>query len=115
MPSTLLFVVVHISLFVFFTLVTGPRRSLSLKVIDTRVIEPQILARLVYKSMVNNPLRDTSLVGKPCHSSFPFMVYSLKLYRGLFRWRAESFRTAARAPRGSGASSRRSYTLNPAP
>ena len=31
----------------FFTLVTGPRRTLSLKVSDTRVYEPQIRARLV--------------------------------------------------------------------
>ena len=30
----------------FFTLVTGPRRSLSLKLSDTRVCEPQIRARL---------------------------------------------------------------------
>ena len=30
----------------FFTLVTGPRRSLSLKLSDTRVYEPQMLARL---------------------------------------------------------------------
>ena len=33
-------------LFFFFTLVTGPRRSLSLKRSDTRVYEPQIRARL---------------------------------------------------------------------
>jgi len=33
-------------LFFFFTLVTGPRRSLSLKLRDTRVYEPQIRARL---------------------------------------------------------------------
>jgi len=32
--------------FVFFTLVTGPRRSLSLKLGDTRVYEPHIRARL---------------------------------------------------------------------
>jgi len=32
--------------FFFFTLVTGPRRSLSLKLSDTRVYEPQIRARL---------------------------------------------------------------------
>ena len=32
--------------FFFFTLVTGPRRSLSLKLIDTRVYEPQIRAHL---------------------------------------------------------------------
>ena len=32
--------------FSFFTLVTGPRRSLSLNLSDTRVYEPQILARL---------------------------------------------------------------------
>ena len=30
----------------FFTLVTGPRRSLSLKLSDARVYEPQIRARL---------------------------------------------------------------------
>ena len=30
----------------FFTLVTGPSRSLSLKLSDTRVYEPQIRARL---------------------------------------------------------------------
>ena len=32
--------------FFFFTLVTGPRRSLSLKLSDTKVYEPQIQARL---------------------------------------------------------------------
>ena len=32
--------------FFFFTFVTGPRRSLSLKLSDTRVYEPQIRARL---------------------------------------------------------------------
>ena len=32
--------------FFFFTLVTGPRRSVSLKLSDTRVYEPQIRARL---------------------------------------------------------------------
>ena len=32
--------------FFFFALVTGPRRSLSLKLGDTRVNEPQIRARL---------------------------------------------------------------------
>ena len=33
-------------LLLFFTLVTGPRRSLSLKLSDTKVYEPQIRARL---------------------------------------------------------------------
>ena len=33
-------------LFFFFSLVTGPRRSLRLKMSDTRVYEPQIRARL---------------------------------------------------------------------
>ena len=33
-------------LFFFFTLVTGPRRSLSLKLSDTKVYEPQIRASL---------------------------------------------------------------------
>ena len=32
--------------FFFFTLVTGPRRSLSLKLSDARVYEPEIRARL---------------------------------------------------------------------
>ena len=36
----------RISLLLFFTLVTGPRRSLSLKLSDTRVYEPQIRACL---------------------------------------------------------------------
>ena len=35
----------HLLLF-FFTLVTGPRRSLSLKLSDIKVYEPQIRARL---------------------------------------------------------------------
>ena len=35
-----------LALVFFFTLVTGPRRSLSLKLSDTRVYEPQIRARL---------------------------------------------------------------------
>jgi len=38
--------------FFFFTLVTGPRRSLSLKLSDTRVHEPQIRARLGYHRML---------------------------------------------------------------
>ena len=36
----------NMNLFFFFTLVTGPRRSLSLELSDTRVYEPQIRARL---------------------------------------------------------------------
>ena len=36
-----------ILLFFFFTLVTGPRRSLNLKLSDARVYEPQIRALLV--------------------------------------------------------------------
>ena len=36
--------------FFFFTLVTSPRRSLSLKLSDTRVYEPQIRARLGTKT-----------------------------------------------------------------
>ena len=36
--------------FFFFTLVTGPRRSLSLKLSDTRVCEPQIRARVTFLS-----------------------------------------------------------------
>ena len=36
----------YVDVFFFFTLVTGPRRSLSLKMSDTRVYEPQIRARL---------------------------------------------------------------------
>ena len=36
-----------IRFFFFFTLVTGPRRSLSLKLSDAKVYEPQIRARLV--------------------------------------------------------------------
>ena len=35
----------------FFTLVTGPRRSLSLELSDTRVYEPQILGPLPYPSV----------------------------------------------------------------
>ena len=38
--------VINEVIFFFFTLVTGPRRSLSLKLSDTRVYEPQIRARL---------------------------------------------------------------------
>jgi len=34
------------SSFFFFTLVTGPRRSLSLELSDTRVYEPQVRSRL---------------------------------------------------------------------
>jgi len=36
----------HSVVFFFFTLGTGPRRSLSLKLSDARVYEPQIRARL---------------------------------------------------------------------
>jgi len=37
---------VHSHFFFFFTLVTGPGRSLSLRLSDTRDYEPQIRARL---------------------------------------------------------------------
>ena len=46
----------------FFTLVTGPRMSLSLKLIDTRVYEPQIRSRYPYTTererefFIDNPL-----------------------------------------------------------
>jgi len=40
--SALLFFFTELSLLCFFTLVTGPRRSLSLKLSDTRVYAPQI-------------------------------------------------------------------------
>ena len=38
-------VVLKPNFFLFFTLVTGPRRSLSLKLRDTRVYEPQIIGK----------------------------------------------------------------------
>ena len=37
---------VHVDVVFFFALVTGPRRSLSLKLSDVRVYEPQIRPRL---------------------------------------------------------------------
>ena len=37
----------HVFFFLFFTLVTGPRRAFGLKLSDARVYEPQIRARLV--------------------------------------------------------------------
>ena len=49
----------------FFTLLTGPRRSLSLKLSDTRVYEPQIRARL--GTTTQPPTRATST--PPQHSS----------------------------------------------
>ena len=47
-PGGALFLMGEVPLyfFFFFTLVTGPRRSLSLKLCDTRVYEPYIRARL---------------------------------------------------------------------
>ena len=45
----------------FFTLVTGPRRSLSLKLSDTRVYEPQIRALLGTAGLL--PLRTTTNLG----------------------------------------------------
>jgi len=44
--SCALFTCVRTSYSFFFTLATGPRRSLRLKLSDTRVYEPQIRARL---------------------------------------------------------------------
>ena len=40
-------IVLQIFFFFFFTLVTGPRRSLSLKLSDTRVYEPQVRCKLL--------------------------------------------------------------------
>ena len=42
--------------FFFFTLVTGPRRSLSIKLSDTRVYEPQIRARLGTTAHFGGPM-----------------------------------------------------------
>jgi len=44
-------------LFFFFTLVTGPKRSLSLKLSDTRVCGPQIRARLGTTAHFGRPPR----------------------------------------------------------
>jgi len=44
--SILQYTIQNFFFFFFVTLVTGPRRSLSLKLSDTRVYEPQIRARL---------------------------------------------------------------------
>jgi len=44
----------------FFTLVTGPRRSLSLTSIDTRGYEPQ--TRAIGQVLSPNPYRGTSLI-----------------------------------------------------
>ena len=46
-----------LSLYLFFTLVTGPRRSLGLKLSDTRVYEPQIRAQR-YIERPHPPLAD---------------------------------------------------------
>jgi len=50
----------------FFTLVTGPRRSFSLKLSDTRVYEPQIRARLGTKMGEGT----TPFLGEPWYSSY---------------------------------------------
>ena len=49
----------QVLLFFFFTLVTGPRRSLSLRLSDTRVYEPQTRARLGGDARSNASLRFT--------------------------------------------------------
>jgi len=54
--------------FFFFTLVTGPRRSLSVKLSDTRVYEPQIRARAPF---TNGKTRDTALATQPGKASHP--------------------------------------------
>ena len=46
LDQSIFFPLLLLFLFFFFTLVTGTRRSLSLKLSDTRVYEPQIRARL---------------------------------------------------------------------
>jgi len=57
----------------FFTIVTGPRRSLSLKLSDTRVFEPQIRARLVATTyfcvVVVLKLRATPISSDRCSGS----------------------------------------------
>jgi len=62
-------------IFFFFTLVTGPRRSLRLTLSDTRVYEPQIRARLgtTARSHVGGWVLQAS-----CSSSF-LLLSSLKL------------------------------------
>ena len=52
--------------FFFCTLVTGPRRSLSLKLSDTRVYEPQIRARLGTTPTIQGSLAGVGL----CHGGF---------------------------------------------
>jgi len=60
--------------FFFFTLVTGPRRSLSLNLSDTRVYEPQLRARLSttahFGAVVALKLRAVPVYAAgPCHLS----------------------------------------------
>jgi len=58
--------------FFFFTLVTGPRRSVSLELSDTRVYEPQIRARLGRRGWTCGPGARTL-----CHTHdfFRILVY----------------------------------------
>ena len=54
----------HLSIFFFFfTLVTGPRRSWSLKLSDERFYEPQLRARLITTAHV---LSHLNIVMQPC-------------------------------------------------
>jgi len=49
----------EVIIFFFFTLVTGPRRSLSLKLSDTRVYAPQIRDLEVTAPSARNPKPET--------------------------------------------------------
>jgi len=79
--------------FFFFTLVTGPRRSLSLKLSDTKVYEPQIRARLG-----NHNLTILGLQGRR---------------RGI--WRSRCRRRASRGPTPATSRSRNYPKIYPKP
>ena len=77
--------------FFFFTLVTGPRRSLSLKLRGTRVYEPQIRAHLESERSTRTGLTDYSKVDKS-----ESVVHIRQLWRGSLPSKSAAHRDKSR-------------------
>jgi len=74
-------------LFFFFTLVTGPRRSVSIKLNDTRVYEPQIRARWQGRKYAGRCATRSSSHPPSCSPPVEWYPLSLSLARSLSRAR----------------------------
>ena len=73
---------VQFLLFFFFTLVTGPRRSLSLKLSDTRVCEPQIRFNFTPGRLLSGPFTGAALQARTfCLSQLTTETVNFRIHR----------------------------------